>query len=176
MFHCTIYRLFVVNRSWKRDSPNIDIEIRLLDMHRSWTKSASWKLKSDKWRKWCTFISHFLFNNTYGLTVHTMGTKRPNQLFYVWLVDLQTICAKYVLETWLFPNKDIEIRLLDMQRSWTKNASWNLKSEKWRKWYKLLSTFLFINTYGLTVHTMGTKCPNEIFYVWLVDLQIICAK
>jgi hypothetical protein len=36
----------------------------------------------------------FLFNNTYGLHVLTMDTSNPNQLFYVWLVDLETICAK----------------------------------------------------------------------------------
>jgi hypothetical protein len=135
-----------------------------------------WNLKSEKWRKWCKFVSPFLFNNNYGLTVLTIDTKFPNLVLYVWLVDLQTICAKYVLETWLFPNNDIGICLLEMQCSWTKNASWNLKSEKWRKWCKIVSPFLFNNTYGLTVLTIDTKCPNQVFYVWLVDLQTICAK
>jgi hypothetical protein len=35
-----------------------------------------------------------LFNNTYGLPELTMNTNNPNHVFYVWLVDLQTICAK----------------------------------------------------------------------------------
>jgi hypothetical protein len=46
----------------------------------------------------------------------------PSEVFYVWLVDLQTICAKYGLETSLSPNNNIRIYLLDMQRTWTKNA------------------------------------------------------
>jgi hypothetical protein len=61
--------------------------------------------------------SPFLFNNSYGLPVLTMGTICPNQVFYAWLVDLQTICAKYAMETWLLPNDDIRICLLHMQRS-----------------------------------------------------------
>jgi hypothetical protein len=46
-----------------------------------------------------------------------MDTKRPNQLFYVWLVDLQTICAKLGVERSLTPNDNIRICLFDMQRS-----------------------------------------------------------
>jgi hypothetical protein len=45
-------------------------------------------------KKWCKFVSPSLLNNTYGLPVLTMDTKYPNQIFYVWLVDLQIICAK----------------------------------------------------------------------------------
>jgi hypothetical protein len=37
-----------------------------------------------------------LFKNTYGLPVFTMHTTCPNQVFYEWLVDLQTICAKSI--------------------------------------------------------------------------------
>jgi hypothetical protein len=40
------------------------------------------------------FVSPFLFSNTYGLHVLTMDTKRSNQVFYVSLVVLQTICGK----------------------------------------------------------------------------------
>jgi hypothetical protein len=36
-----------------------------------------------------------------------MSTKRPNQAFYVWLVDLHAIFPKYELETWFSPNDDI---------------------------------------------------------------------
>jgi hypothetical protein len=106
----------------------------------------------------------------------TMGTNYPNQLFYVWLVDLQTICVKYRLEILFSPNDDIRIYLLDMQRNWTKNAIGKLKCKKWRKWFILLSLFLFNNPFGLPVLTMGTNYPSEVFYAWLVDLQIICAK
>jgi hypothetical protein len=105
-----------------------------------------------------------------------MDTKFLNQVFYVWLVDLQTICAKYGLETWFSPNDDIRKCLLDMKHGSTKNASWDVSNKKWRKWCKSVSRFLFNNTYGLPVITMDTKSPNQAFYVWLVDLQIICDK
>jgi hypothetical protein len=57
-----------------------------------------------------------------------MGIKYRNHVFYVWLFYLQTICAKYGLETWIFPNGDIRTCLFDMQRSWTKNAFWDVIS------------------------------------------------
>jgi hypothetical protein len=47
-----------------------------------------------------------------------MDTKCPNEVFSVWLVELQTIYAKYGLEMWLSPNSDIRICLLDMKHAW----------------------------------------------------------
>jgi hypothetical protein len=105
-----------------------------------------------------------------------MDTKGPNQLSYGWLVDLQTFCVKQVLESWLFPINDIRTCFLDMKHSWTKNAFWDMNNKKLRKWCKFVTPFLFIKTYGLTVLRKDTKCPNQVFYVSLVDLQIICAK
>jgi hypothetical protein len=35
-------------------------------MQRSWTINAIWILNSIKWRKWCTLVSRFLFNNCFG--------------------------------------------------------------------------------------------------------------
>jgi hypothetical protein len=61
------------------------------------------------------FVSRFLYNNTYVLTVLKMDTKCPDQVFYVWLVELHTICAIYGLETWFSPNADIRKYLLDMK-------------------------------------------------------------
>jgi hypothetical protein len=59
-----------------------------------------------------------------------MDTKYPNHVFYGWLVDLQKICAEYVLETWHFPNNDIRICLLDMKHSWIKKAFWEVNKKK----------------------------------------------
>jgi hypothetical protein len=56
-------------------------------------------MNNKKLCKWRTFVSFFLFYNTWGLPVLTKDTKCPNQVFYVLLVDLQIICAKYGLET-----------------------------------------------------------------------------
>jgi hypothetical protein len=78
----------------------------------------------------------FLFNNTYGLRVFTTVTKCPNQVFFDSLVDLQTICAKYELETWFSPNEDICKNLIDMKHGSTKNAFWNVYNKKWCKWFK----------------------------------------
>jgi hypothetical protein len=86
------------------------------------------------------------------LSVIPMGTNFHNQVFCVWLVDLQTICSKYGLETWLPPNNDIRICLFDMQRSWTKIAIWNLNSKKWRKWCILVSPFLFNICFGASLY------------------------
>jgi hypothetical protein len=102
-----------------------------------------------------------------------MGTKCRNQVFYVWLVDLQTICIKYGVETWFSPNDDFRICLFDKQHSRTKNAFWILNYKKWRKMCKFVLLILFKNISGLPVLRMGTKCPNQVFYVWLVDLQTI---
>jgi hypothetical protein len=77
--------------------------------------------------------SPFLINDTYGLTVLTKDTKFPIQVVYVCLVDLQLICAKLGLKTWLSPRNDINICLLDMQRCYTKKTIWALNSKKCHK-------------------------------------------
>jgi hypothetical protein len=107
-----------------------------------------------------------LFNNTYDLPVLTTDSKCPNQVFYVRLVELNAICATYGLETWFTPNDDIRTWLLVMKHGSIKNAFWDVNNMKWRKWYKFDSSFLFNNTYGLTVHTKNTKIPNQVSYAW----------
>jgi hypothetical protein len=104
------------------------------------------------------------------------NTKSPNQLFYVWLFDLQTICSKFGLEPWASPNYVIRNYLLDMKHGWTKNMFWDVNNKKWRKRCKFVSPFLFNNIYGLPVLKMDTKCPNQVLYVCFVDLQDICVK
>jgi hypothetical protein len=62
-----------------------------------------------------------------------------------------------------------------MKLSWTKSAFWDVNNKKLRKWSKCVYLSYLI-THDLRVLTMGTKCPNEVLYVWLVDLQAICDK
>jgi hypothetical protein len=100
------------------------------------------------------FVTPFLFSNTYGLPVLTKDTKCPNQVFYLWLVDLETICAKYDLETWFAPNDVIRKCLFDMKHGWTKHAFWDVNNKKWRWWCKFVSPLLFNNSYDLPVLTM----------------------
>jgi hypothetical protein len=50
-------------------------------MKHIWTCIAFWNMNNMKWRKWCKFDIHLLFNNTYGFPVLTKDTKYPNQVF-----------------------------------------------------------------------------------------------
>jgi hypothetical protein len=131
------------------------------------------KTRFETWITWndvngLRFVPPFLFNNTYCLPVLTKDTKYTNQVFYAWLVYLKTINRIYVIETWYSPNDGIRKCLLDMKRGSNKNTFWEVGNKKWRKWLKFESPFLFNNTYGLPVLTMDTKCPNQLFYEWLV--------
>jgi hypothetical protein len=65
-----------------------------------------------------------LFNLCYLITLlsYTTEIKCPNQVFYVWLVDLKSICAKYGLETCFTPNDDIRKCLLVMMHGSIENA------------------------------------------------------
>jgi hypothetical protein len=130
-------------------------------MQHSRTKKAIWTSNRKKWRKWCILDSLFLFNNSFVLPVLTIEFTFPNQVFYVTLLALQTICAKLGLKTWFTQNNVIRIYLHVMQISWTKNAIWNLNSKKWRKWCTLVSLFLYNNSLRLPVFTMGTTCPKS---------------
>jgi hypothetical protein len=157
MFDWSIYRLFVLNTGWKHFPPNDDIRKCLLDIKHCWTKNAFWDVNNKKWRKWCKFNSPFLFNNICGLPLLAMDTKCPNQVFCVWLVVLETIYAKYWLETWFPPNDDIPKFFLVMKNGSTKNACWGVNNMELRKWWKFVSTFFFNNTYALPVLTMNTN-------------------
>jgi hypothetical protein len=55
VFDWSIYRLFVLNRVWKRDSQNNEIHINLLDIRHSWTKNAFREFNNQKCRKWYMF-------------------------------------------------------------------------------------------------------------------------
>jgi hypothetical protein len=110
MFDWWIYWLFVLNTTLKLNSVEVII---FVNIYTTWSmvyiKDAFWYVNNMIWRKWCKFVSPTSFNNTYGLPVLSMDIKCPNKLFYVWLVDLQTICAKLGMETHLSLNKAIRI-------------------------------------------------------------------
>jgi hypothetical protein len=109
MLDWSIYTLFVLNRGCKCESLQIMIFVHV------WLTWSIVELKT----RFETFITrndlNGVFTNTYGLPVLTTDTKWPNYVFYVWLVDLQTICAKYGLETWCSANDYIRKYLLDMK-------------------------------------------------------------
>jgi hypothetical protein len=148
MFDWSIYSIFVLNTVWKHDSLQMMIFVYVCSTYsiiELKTLIETWIARNDV-NGVCWFRLSFLitiWHWSLHLNLLTMGTKCQNQVMYVWLVDLQTICTKYELETWLPPNDDIRICLLDMQRSWTKNIIWNLKSKKWSKWCILVSILIF---------------------------------
>jgi hypothetical protein len=117
IFDWSIYRLFLLNRAWNLEKIQMIIfahvcstcsVVELKTRFEKWISRnvvngvnlflfsclITLTTYDTKWRKLCTFPSHFLFNNTYGLPGLTMGPKCSNQVFYVWLVGLQTTCAK----------------------------------------------------------------------------------
>jgi hypothetical protein len=153
----SIYRLFVLNRGWKSDSLQIMTFIYVCS---TWsiveikTRFESWITRND-----VNGVSLFHLSYLITLMSYLCSQRTPNvQIkFFVWLVDLQIICAKYELETWFSQNIDIRICLLDLKHGWTKNAFSDLNNKKWRKWRKFVSHFLFNNTYGLPVLTKDTK-------------------
>jgi hypothetical protein len=95
IFDWSIYRLFVLNRAWKPESLQMMISVYVCS---TWgtvelkTRFETWITRNDV--NGVISFSPPLFNKSYALRVLTMDTKCPNQVFYVWLADLQTICAK----------------------------------------------------------------------------------
>jgi hypothetical protein len=113
MFDWSIHRLLVLNTSWKPDSPQIIIFANIcftLGMFEIKTRFEMWI----KWNVNGVSLSPSLPYNTYGLPVLTKDTKCPIQVFYFWIDDLQTISAKYGLETWFPSNDDIRKYFLVM--------------------------------------------------------------
>jgi hypothetical protein len=181
MFDWSIYRIFVLNKALNPDS----LQMIIFVQYCSTCSVFGLKTQFETWIAWnevsgaCTFHISYLITVLaldINLNLVPLGTKCRNQVFYVWLFDLQSICAIHGLETWLSPNNDIRMCLFDMQHSWTKNAFWEVDNKKWRKWCKFVSPYSLNNIYGLPVLTIDTEWPNHVFYVWLVDLQTICAN
>jgi hypothetical protein len=143
-------------------------------MQHSWTKNGFWDVNNKKWRKWCKLLLI-----PYLITLRAYLCHNGNQLsksIFLCLIARSTDylfqigAGKVTHSKWWY-----SYCLLDMHRSWTKNAFGNLKCKKWLKWCILFLPILFKFCFGLPVPTMGTKCPNHVFYAWLYDLQNICA-
>jgi hypothetical protein len=147
MFVCSIYRLFKLNRSWKRDSLQMMVFVNVcstLNIVQLKTRFETSVTRND-------VNGASLFNLCYLIThiLHVLAKefKYPNEVFYVWLVELNSICAKYGLETCFTHNDDIRNCLLEMKHRSTKNAFWDVSNKKWCKWCEFDSPFLFNNTY-----------------------------
>jgi hypothetical protein len=103
MFDCSIYRLFVLNRGWKRDSLQMMIFVNVCStwiMVQLKTCFEAWITRND-------VNGESLFNLPYLITLMvkpmlTMDTKCPNQ-----------VCFRYDLSIY---------RLFVLNRSWKRNS------------------------------------------------------
>jgi hypothetical protein len=137
------------------------------------TRFETWITRSDVR---CERFSHLSYLIT--LMVYLCSQWTPNFqinyfMFEWWIYSLFVLNRSWkgdCFEIMVF------VCLFDMKHRWTINAFWDVSNKKWRKWCKFVTPSLFNNNYGLPVLTMDSKCPKHIFYVWLVDLQIICVK
>jgi hypothetical protein len=97
------------------------------------------------------------------------GTKCPIQVFYVWLVKLQNICAKERMVMWPSPINDISTCLIDMQRSWTKTLFETRKAR-----YDVNGVSLFHHSYLKTIMTYmcSHRIPNIQIKYFMFDWSI----
>jgi hypothetical protein len=84
-----------------------------------------------------------------------------SSIFNIWLVDVQTLCAKYGLEKWFPPTDEIRKCLLEKTQFSTKNTFWDVNNKKSRKWCKLVLLY-----YLITI-TMAYLCSQ-----WTPNFQI----
>jgi hypothetical protein len=111
------------------------------------------------------------FHLSYLITLlATCAHKWPNQLFYVWLVDLQTICAKYVLETWL----SLQIIIFEFVSSTWSIFELKTHFETWIKWNDLNGVRLFPLSYLITLmaYLCAQRTPNIQIKYFMLDWSI----
>jgi hypothetical protein len=171
IFDCSIYRLFVLNKGWKRDSLQIMICVKFC---------STWSILELKTRfeTWITrndvngvFFSPFIFNDTYALPVLTMDTKCSNQVFYIWLVVPNRGWKRDYLQMMIFINVCSTWSMVDVK----------MRFETWITRNVVNGVSLFHPSYLITLMAYLClqsilKCPNQVLYVWLVNVQTICAN
>jgi hypothetical protein len=147
MFAWSIYRLFVLNRGWNRDSPQIEIFVYVCSTWRIFelkNRFETWITTNDV-NGVCLFHSSYLIS----LKAYQSSQRTPNFqikcFMFAWtiyrLFVLNRGRKRDPLQIIIF-----SLCLFDMQLSWTNKSIWNLKSKMWRKCCKFLSPFLFNNT------------------------------
>jgi hypothetical protein len=165
MFDWSIYRLFVLNRCWKRHS----LQIMIFAYVRSTWDTFTPKTRFDTWiaRNDVNGVSLFHLSNLITLMAYLCSHRTPNvQIKYFrfdrsfYHIFVLNRARNVILSKW-----DIRKGLLDMKHGWTKNVFWDVNNKICRKWCKIVSPTLFYNTYGLPMFTMNIKLPNQVFYV-----------
>jgi hypothetical protein len=156
-------------------TPNHDIRIYLLDVKHSWTNARfqTWITRND-----VNGESFFHLSYLMTLMVYLCSQRTPNVQIKFFMFDC-SIYSLLVLNTGCKPDSFQMMIFVNVCSTWgmvelkTRFETWITRNDV--NGY-VCFTFLFNNPYGLPVLTMNNKCPNQVFYVWLVDLQTICAK
>jgi hypothetical protein len=147
----------------------------LLVMEYVWTKNAFWDVNNKKWRKWYSFVSPFLFNTLMAyLSSQNTSIVKIKYFMFDWaiyrLFVLNTSWKRDSQQMMIFVNFCSTWSMVELK---TRFETWIIRNDV--NAVSLFPPSLFNNTNGLTVLTMVTKCANQVFYVRLVDLQIISA-
>jgi hypothetical protein len=133
MFDKSIYRLLVLNTASKCNSLQIMVFVNICStwsMVQLNTRFGTWITRNDVNGVGLFHLYYLIILMAYLFSQRIR--KFPNQVFNVWLVDLQTMCGKKCLETWYSPNDYIRKYLLVMKHVWNKNAFWDVNNKEWR--------------------------------------------
>jgi hypothetical protein len=140
----------------------------LFDRRHSGTEYAFRDVNNKKWRKWCKFVSPFLFNNTYGIPVIRTDTKSPTKVFYVWLVDLKNICDNTTLK-----RDSLKMMIFEnVCSTWSmvhiKDAFWYVNNKKWSG----AILFHLSNLKTLMAYLCSKRTPNMQIKYFMFDWWI----
>jgi hypothetical protein len=105
-------------------------------------------------------VSPFLFNNTYGLPVFTNTPNVEIKFFYVWLIDPQSICAK-----WGLKRDSLQIIILVYVCSTWGIVELKTRFETWITWNDVNGVSLFHSSHLITL--MAYLCSQ-----WTPTFQI----
>jgi hypothetical protein len=164
MFDWSIYSLIVLNRIWKRDCLQMMIFVYVC---------LTWSIVEDvtQFETWITrndVNGVSLFHSSYliSLMAYLCAQRAPNiQIkYYVWLVPLQTICAKHGLDTWslqwmIFVNVCLTWRIVELK---TRFETWVTRND-------VNGVSLFYLSYLIThmPYLCSQRAPN-------IQIKIFC--
>jgi hypothetical protein len=164
MFDWSIYRLFVLNRDWKRDSLQIMIFVYVWS---SWS-IVELKTRFETWIKRNDVNGVSLINFPYliNLMAYLCSQWTPRVQINYFMFDW-TIYRLFVLNRGCkfdSPNNDIRTNLLDMRHIKTKNAVWVANNKKKRKWWLFhLSYLITLKAYLSSQWTLNVQINYFMF-------------
>jgi hypothetical protein len=168
MYDWSVYRLFVLNTAWKRDSLQMILVI----------VCSKWSVLPLKTR----FETSITRNNLYGVSLlhfsylitlmaYLCSQRTPNVQINYFMLDwsIYTLFVLEWLETSLSPNDDIRNCLFDMKHGTSKNFFWSV-NKKNDVYVVCLFHFSYLIT--LMAYVCSQKTPNAQFNSFMLDWSI----